>query len=465
MSDVVNDNSAVKQSCASHAKSSQQPSPEQKTSPKCEASQEQTAAATCDSRTILSRRSFLAGALGGLGLLGLSLAFGDKVLLGQQLNQTSDTSRLYDYVVSPTKFDAVEWTLANMSEDGILSLGSSEFYISKNLVAQCPQTVFGESCCGVDLTYIGEGYDQSLWQAIAAGAYASKVQRRICTLFVSPQWFFQNPDASNRFKDRFSYELYRAFCQNSDIPDAQRAYVHKRAVKLGVDEKLLFAAERATPIDALNDVGEHKVCTVELRSKLASLIQGAPLKSDVRRQGGATAEPDWQALLAAADQDGASSCTTNNLGIYDEFWNRYHTFTPEQNQTFDDADSEYEDFSCALDVLNSCNIEPLVIMQPLHGPWYDHMNVPSNVRSVWYKKIRKICDHHHVAYANYQPCEYERYFLCDTVHPGWRGWVRIEQSIWNFAHQKNDDFIGGWHQGQSRGQGTDTMRDISIEGL
>ena len=122
----------------------------------------------------LSRKAFLAATAGSLVAVGAGLVAADRLLIPQRLDEVADGSRLYDYVVDGTKFDAVDWTLANMSDVGRLSLGSSEFYISKNLVAQCPQAVFGESNCGIDLTYIGEAYDQSLWQTIAAGAYAQQ---------------------------------------------------------------------------------------------------------------------------------------------------------------------------------------------------------------------------------------------------------------------------------------------------
>ena len=73
------------------------------------------------------------------------------------------------------KSESTAFTLSAMSDDGYLAFGSSEFYISKDKVPQCPQAVLGEHACGVDLTYIGEAYDQSLWQAVAAGAYGSEV--------------------------------------------------------------------------------------------------------------------------------------------------------------------------------------------------------------------------------------------------------------------------------------------------
>lgn len=395
--------------------------------------------------------------------MGGGLALADRYLVGPQLYSTSDTSRIYDYVVSTTKFEAVDWMVANMSPTGRLAIGSSEFGIQKSLVPQCPPVVFGENNCGVDLTEIGEAYDQCIWQAIAAGAYANRMPNRECIVFISPQWFFRNPDKGNKLSNKFSYELYRAFCRNESIPESVRSYVRARAQKLGVDSSLLSAASRDTVLDAINDLGEHKVQVAKLRSKIPAMVAGSPTKSDVRASGVYTGEPDWEGLLTAADTDAPKFCTTNDLGVYDDYWNKNHMYTPEQNQVFDEADTEYADFSCTLDVLNACGMSTLVIMQPMHGPWYDHMNITQDVRDVWYDTITDICDDHDVAYADFRSCEYERYFFCDTVHPGWRGWPRMEEAIYHFVQGVDDDFVGGAGFGKVTGQGLQTMKNVQVD--
>lgn len=109
----------------------------------------------------------------------------DKLVLPG--NGWADTGRLYDYVYASSKSENVDFLTANMSNDGYLCFGSSEWYISKGRVSMCPQAVFGETDAGVDMTYVGEGYDQSLWQAITAGACGSsgKVKNRKVMIVVS----------------------------------------------------------------------------------------------------------------------------------------------------------------------------------------------------------------------------------------------------------------------------------------
>lgn len=363
----------------------------------------------------------------------------------------ADDSRLYDYTYASGKSESVDFVLANKSSDGYLCFGSSEWYISKNLVEMCPQAVFGENVTGVDMTYLGEGYDQSLWQAIAAGAYGAKVDNKKVMIVVSPQWFFKNNGDQSKFYTKFNYSLYRQFCQNQSISQETKDYVRQRVLALGIDSGQVKAANHDTPVDTLNDVLYAKGDELSLRNKLANVISISPKKSVTRLAGESTGEPDWDALMTQAEADGEAACTNNDYGIYDAYWEKNHTYMPELFENFSEADDEYNDLSCFLDVCQECGLEPLVTILPVHGSWYDLADVSSSERQSYYQRIRDICNNHSVAYADFSSCEYEKYFLCDTVHPGWKGWVRMERAFYDFINNNDDDFLGGASFGDAPG--------------
>lgn len=363
-----------------------------------------------------------------------------------------DSTRLYDYVYSGVKSGSTQFTLGSMSEDGHLAFGSSEFYISLNRVATCPQKVFGEHVTGVDLTYVGEAYDQSLWQAIAAGAYASGVKNKQVLIMVSPQWFFKNNGAQWAFSNKFNYSLYAQFCSNPAISQDVKDYVRSRAGALGVSQTQLAAANQDTPLDALNNFAYVETGRLATRAKLPGLVSIAPKKSTVRAAGQPTGEPDWDALITQATADGMRACTNNSFGVYDDYWTRNSHYRTEAEQNFTQAEDEFADFDCLLRVCEESGLEPLVCMIPMHGAWYDTMNVTSATRSVFYDRIRSLCDSHGCAYADFSSCEYEKYFLCDTVHPGWIGWVRIEEAFYDFVQGKDDPYLGGGRHGAAEGK-------------
>lgn len=389
----------------------------------------------------VSGGSLLCAVLLGAAALGIGLlAFDGLVLPG---NGRADASRLYDYVYAQGKSENVDFVTNNMSDDGHLCFGSSEWYVSKNRVSMCPQAVFGENNAGVDMTYIGEGYDQSLWQAIAAGAYGSsgKVRDRKVMVVVSPQWFFKGSGDEDKFYTKFSYSLYRACMQSVQLSDQTKAYLRHRCSELGIDAQRLAAASHDTPLDAINDAAFAAADSWRLRSQIPNIVSLAPTKSATRASGQPTGEPDWDTLLDSAEAEGQAACTNNDFGVYDEFWEKNHTYDPELFQNFDDASDEYADFACLLQVCREVGFEPLVCILPVHGQWYDVSNVSSDERQRYYEAIRETCQKAGASYADFSPYEYERYFLCDTVHPGWKGWVRIEQAFYDFVNGNDDEYL------------------------
>ncbi len=390
----------------------------------------------------VSRRALLVSVLLGVALLGLGLLAFDKLVLPG--NDARGGTKLYDYVYAKGKSENVDFVTNNMSTSGYLCFGSSEWYISKDRVSTCAQAVLGEGDAGVDMTFIGEGYDQSLWQAIAAGAYGTsgKVKNRKVMIVVSPQWFFKGSGDQSKFNSKFSYTLYRAFMQSDAISDETKAYVRQRCAALGVDSGKLAAASQDTVLDAANDLAFAAADGWKLRSQLANIDNIAPEKSTTRlssEASGTTTEPDWDALLASAQAEGETACTNNDYGIYDAYWEKNHTYDPELFQNFSEADDEYADLECFLKVCAEVGFEPMVCILPVHGQWYDISSVSTDERQAYYAKIRSICEGAGVTYADFSGFEYEKYFLCDTVHPGWKGWVRIEHAFYDFVCEKRGE--------------------------
>ena len=311
------------------------------------------------------------------GLAAIALVIGGVCCALPRQGDVADQTRLYDYVYSGTKSESVDFTTTNMSDDGILTFGTSELYISSPLVNQCPQKVFGESVSGVDMTYVGEAFDQSLWQAIAAGAYAPASKNRKVVLMLSPQWFFKGNGQQTKFSSKFSYQLYKGFLENDSISDETKAYVRQRLETLGVDGTQIAAANDDTFVDAINDAAYQFSNDLRIRSKIDALVKGSPKNSLVRSAGEPTGEPDWDALLSDAQAQGEQSCTNNDYGIHDAYWDKNSQYKSEQNQDFVHADDEWADFQCFLKVCREAGLEPLVVILPMHGGWYDEMGVTS----------------------------------------------------------------------------------------
>lgn len=348
-----------------------------------------------------------------------------------------DQGKDYGYVYSGAKSESLDFVRAASTEDTVLLFGSSELSTPSNVIPQVPAEVFGMNDYELDLMYIGEAYDQSLWQAIAAGAYGPQVQNKRVILIVSPTWFEDDGLDNETFKLRFSYELYRAFCENDAISESSKAYVEKRLAEQGIDPMTIAAGTKRTALDVLNDQILSAIADLQIRKDLIE-VRDRAFDQAFTKAASQVTPLDFEALYETALADAKTMCTTNDWGMDDAFYQaniegRLDRLKDAQvDETFSNQ-TEYQDFSFFLKVCKEVGLEPLVIVSPVHGEFYDWVGTSQTDRQKCYERIKEICAAQGVACEDFSSKEYENYFLHDIVHFGWTGWVAVEEAIYNYV--------------------------------
>lgn len=341
----------------------------------------------------------------------------------------------YGYVYSGAKSSSVEFVEAAMTEESLLVFGSSELSTPKRLVPQVPAQVFGTADYGLRLMLVGEAFDQSLWHAIALGAYQKAgIPRNKVALIVTPGWFVDGGQDADTFGTRFSYSLYSDFCSNPQVPDEAKAYVRSRLEELGTDETALNAASPVLPQDYLNAFALKALDDLKLRQGLIEVRgKGIDLVDEE-----IPAIPDFETLRREAAETGEQMSTTNDWGVEDAFYTNQlePALADAQGSRADETYSdtpEYDDLNCFLDIADACGVEVLVVLSPEMGPYYDYIGIGQETRAASYERVRSIVAKHSAQLADFSDREYEKYFLYEIVHFGWTGWVDVEESLYRFA--------------------------------
>ena len=92
--------------------------------------------------------------------------------------------------------------------------------------------------------------------------------------------------------------------------------------------------------------------------------------------------------------------------------------------------------SCLLDLCALRDIEVLFVHVPMHGSWNDYTGFSAVRREQYYEKVRNIAENYsNVTLLDLTGFEYEPYFLCDTMHLGWKGWLAVDRAIVEFYQQ------------------------------
>ena len=93
---------------------------------------------------------------------------------------------------------------------------------------------------------------------------------------------------------------------------------------------------------------------------------------------------------------------------------------------------EYDDFQIMLDILKGSDAEPLFVIIPVNGEYYDYTGFSEKGRQDYYTRIKKQISDSGFTYADYSDHEYDPYFMRDTIHIGWKGWVYLNEDMENF---------------------------------
>ena len=339
----------------------------------------------------------------------------------------------YSYLCSGTKSESKAFTLAAADDNSYFLFGSSELVTLPDMVNSVPDNVFRDYDCGMQFMYIGDAYDQSLWMAIAAGAYAQDMPNKKIGLIVSSQWFFDGGLEPGIFKMRFSYPLYEAFCRNADISDDVKSYVAERLHAEGVDTALIDAGLKPLPQDAINAAVFDVMGDLRLRHAL---------QQDVREMGSpahrGTEAPDFSVLRQKALAQAEQECGNNPFHVLDDYWTEflepnYEARAGEMSAETLTNTPEYEDLACFLDVCRDCGLDPYIIIMPVNGAWYDHLGLSREARTACYDRVRNLCAQQNVECLDLSPYEYEPYYLRDIMHMGWLGWLDVEQGFMDFV--------------------------------
>ncbi|MBQ0000886.1 MAG: D-alanyl-lipoteichoic acid biosynthesis protein DltD [Clostridiales bacterium] len=335
---------------------------------------------------------------------------------------------------------------ANMNEGSMPVFGSSEFQHGRDTIYH-PQNLFAETRFNPML--IGAGYYQSLGHSITLAAIEPSMTVRKAVLILSPQWFRKPGVLDQAYTSRFAEILYAGMLQNPKVSEESKAYISERTHKLlAIDEKTLEhvdlhekvlwkqeSSEAEQRQEALWNafLKEKDLFSTSFQMITAGIRKGSGLPSEEN-------EPDWSALLAQAEKDGQAE-NQNEFFITDETYQRLVPHLPEKKDMNADAfkgyqyGPEFDDLRQFLTICQETGIEPMLVILPVNGYYYDYTGFPKEAREKYYQKIRDLAAEFDAKTADFADQEYTEYFFEDRVHIGKTGWVMVNESLYEFYKQ------------------------------
>ncbi|MCI8443418.1 MAG: D-alanyl-lipoteichoic acid biosynthesis protein DltD [Provencibacterium sp.] len=341
-------------------------------------------------------------------------------------------------------------------EDTLLIFGSSELRTTE--ISTHPANFFAGKRADFQVDLIGRGSCQSLIHAIQIAASGEALRGKKVLLITSPQSYVPEGIAPDLFMANFSAQQYLALLADGALSDEVKTYLSRRVAELTEEYRTLpdaapidpaiaaLARHRAepsafsrvtngllTPYYALNRYLLQMKDRVSVRKILAA-------GEDYPAPGKLPAI-DWAAEEQAALREGEAMSSNNDFGMLNDYYTTYIGSRLQRQKDRDSALSysrskEYDDLRILFEICREKGVEPLFIHVPLHGTWSDYTGFPSERRAEYYRNVREIVKEYGIEMLDLTGHEYEEYFMCDTMHLGWRGWLAVDKALIDYYYDE-----------------------------
>ncbi|ASB86861.1 D-alanyl-lipoteichoic acid biosynthesis protein DltD [Bacillus sonorensis] len=308
-----------------------------------------------------------------------------------------------------------------------------------------PSNYFKVNNKGFTPYLVGKGGSQSLIHAVNFAAHADQLKGKKLVFIISPQWFQKKGSDEAHFAPNFSALQAYDLLFNQHIDQNLKKKMIKRMLKYhAVKNDALLAAIYKAELKQ-----DHM--TLSLLTPAAKAYRNVLQKKDLYYSMAEGTAPDrtisqsvknksWGELKQMAAQVGEKESRSNQFKLVN---NAFKKIKPKLKKLKNSKKHmsyvksvEFNDFQMMMDVLKESGAEPLFISVPVHGKWYDYTGFPKKGRTDYYAKIKKQIEAEGFQVADLTNHEYDPYFLKDTIHLGWKGWVYVDKAIEDFYQNK-----------------------------
>ncbi|MGK9431025.1 D-alanyl-lipoteichoic acid biosynthesis protein DltD [Bacillus atrophaeus] len=304
-----------------------------------------------------------------------------------------------------------------------------------------PSNYFQVNNQGFTPYLIGKGGSQSLIHAINFAAHADQLKGKKLVFIVSPQWFTKHGSDEQHFAPNYSALQGLDLAFNDTIDPAVKKQMMKRMLhyKAVTNDAVLSELYQAMlqgqtwKVNLLKPAAKSYYSLLQKKDLYYSMAESEGPKRHVSES---VKDKPWSVLKQEADKMGEDHSRSNVFHIDDPSYRKLKHKVPkfkDRNKHRTYAKSpEFGDFELMLDILKDAGAEPMFVSIPVNGKWYDYTGFPKNGRTDYYKKVKKQIEAKGFQVADLSGHEYDPYFMKDTIHIGWKGWVYVDKAIEEF---------------------------------
>ncbi|QTD41868.1 D-alanyl-lipoteichoic acid biosynthesis protein DltD [Sporosarcina sp. Te-1] len=289
---------------------------------------------------------------------------------------------------------------------------------------------------------IGRGGMQSITHFLNFAAQEENLKNKKIVFIISPQWFTKKGMPELHLAPNYSLLHAYDLAYNEELDKELRNRAMKRLLefdtvnrdhllKIIYEYKISDGQERTIVGPLALMAGQFKKALLEKKDLYYSLFPKKP--HELKSNDTLVANQTFEQQLQNAEEYGKKR-VTNDFMIEDKFYKRLENSGisrmkgMRKNEDYTNS-PEYEDFQLVIDVLKDAGAKPLFVSIPVNGYWYDYNEYPEERRQKYYDKMKQVLTEADVDFVDFTDHEYDPYFIMDTIHIAWKGWVYLDREL------------------------------------
>ena len=293
---------------------------------------------------------------------------------------------------------------------------------------------------------LGAAGTQSLTHYFMLNSMKDELKGKKLVFIISPQWFVKEGVGDPMFSLFYSPLQTNQWVMDVDSKDMNNQYLAKRMKKfssvksdtqLNKDMKLIAKGEELSNFDKKQAATRYRML-----SKEDLLFSRIGVKSKLNRidrsAGHLPKNYSYEDLDKLAYEIGKKETNNNEFEVANGFYTK--RILPvkakmKNSQTeFDYISSpEYSDFQLILNEMAKQEMDVLFVIPPVNKKWANYTGLSQDMLDSFSKKITHQLNSqgfNHV--VDYTDKHSEEYFMEDTIHIGWRGWLNLDKDLQEF---------------------------------
>lgn len=282
----------------------------------------------------------------------------------------------------------------------------------------------------------------SLSQFFGMQGINQQLKNKKAVMIISPQWFVPkgtDPGAFGLYYSNLEAVTWLRQAKNDQMgrfaakrllqmPSVQNDPILKQAIQKVAAGQALSSSMK-TYLDLKYNQLQHEdelFSTLALKDNTQKITKVAKVLPD---------KYDFEQLDAIAYKLGQENTTNNPFEISNKFFDKnlrkkYKKLKGKQSKYSYVISPEFADFQLVLNQFAKNNTDVIFVIPPVNKHWSDYTGLSQEMLQDFNQKITyQLRKQGFNNIVDLSKDDGERYFMQDTIHLGWRGWLKMDQAV------------------------------------